>query len=80
MVQSQNFEFLREKFPLLADLGAVAEAGRALVEKLFDPARNITAVYDLYVTECARAARTQGSGHGADGRDFAAGGMAEEGA
>jgi type I restriction enzyme R subunit len=26
MVQSQNFEFLREKFPLLADLGAVAEA------------------------------------------------------
>ena len=58
----------------------MAEAGRALVEKLFDPARNITAVYDLYVTECARAARTQGSGHGADGRDFAAGGMAEEGA
>ncbi len=25
-MQSQNFEFLREKFPLLADLGALAEA------------------------------------------------------
>lgn len=26
VMQSQNFEFLREKFPLLADLGALAEA------------------------------------------------------
>lgn len=25
-MQSQNFEFLREKFPLLADLAALAEA------------------------------------------------------
>lgn len=25
-MQSQNFEFLREHFPLLADLGALAEA------------------------------------------------------
>lgn len=25
-MQSQNFEFLREKFPLLSDLGALAEA------------------------------------------------------
>ena len=25
-MQSQNFEFLREKFSLLADLGALAEA------------------------------------------------------
>lgn len=37
----------------------MAEAGRAHVEKLFDPARNIAAVYDLYVDECARAAREQ---------------------
>ena len=36
---------------------AMAEAGRAHVEKLFDPTRNITAVYDLYVNECARAAQ-----------------------
>ncbi|MDD4700867.1 MAG: glycosyltransferase family 4 protein [Desulfovibrio sp.] len=38
---------------------AMAEAGRAHVEKLFDPTRNITAVYDLYVNECARAALNQ---------------------
>lgn len=37
----------------------MAEAGRAHVEKLFDPARNIAAVYDLYVDECARAAKLQ---------------------
>ena len=35
---------------------AMAEAGRAHVEKLFDPTRNITAVYDLYVDQCAKAA------------------------
>ena len=37
----------------------MAEAGRAHVEKLFDPARNIAAVYDLYVDQCARAAKLQ---------------------
>ena len=42
---------------------AMAEAGRARVEKLFDPTRNITAVYDLYVEQCARAAgSTDGAG------------------
>ena len=68
---------------MLADRQAaldMAEAGRALVEKLFDPARNITAVYDLYVTECARAHHERDNGHGATGRSFAVTGMAEEGA
>ena len=42
---------------------AMAEAGRARVEKLFDPTRNITAVYDLYVEQYARAAgSTDGAG------------------
>lgn len=68
---------------MLADRQAaldMAEAGRALVENLFDPTRNITAVYDLYVAECARAARKRDNGHDAAGRSFAVTGMAEEGA
>ena len=68
---------------MLADRQAaqdMAEAGRALVEKLFDPARNITAVYDLYVAECARAAQVRDSGYSASGRGLAVSGTAEEGA
>ena len=65
---------------MLADREAtlgMAQAGRALVENLFDPERNIKAVYDLYVTECARADEARPS---ASGRNFAASGTAEEGA
>ena len=47
---------------------AMAEAGRAHVEKLFDPTRNITAVYDLYVDQCAGAAGSVDVANAAGGR------------
>ena len=58
---------------------AMAEAGRAHVEKLFDPTRNITAVYDLYVDQCARAAGSVDvSGDAADAAGAASGSPQEK--